>query len=93
MAQNTINERIKELVDKLYGGSVKALSDAAGINLYTMRDIVGGRLNKPTYDTIIKILQVNAAPSDCKDILGEINPSWLLFGKGICILFPMMIQA
>ncbi len=46
MAQNTINERIKELVDKLYGGSVKALSDAAGINLYTMRDIVGGRLNK-----------------------------------------------
>ena len=82
MAQNTINERIKELVDKLYGGSVKALSDAAGINLYTMRDIVGGRLNKPTYDTIIKILQVNAAPSDCKDILGEINPSWLLFGKG-----------
>lgn len=75
--ETTVNQRIKEIVEKHHGGSVNALAKAAGISQSTLKDIVGEKSNKPGYDTIIKILK-----AEYDDLFGEISPEWLLFGKG-----------
>lgn len=75
--ESTINQRIKEIIEKHHNGSVNALAKASGISQSTLKDIVGEKANKPGYDTIIKILK-----AECDDLFGEISPEWLLFGKG-----------
>ena len=69
----TINERIQLVIDQYYKGNVTAFSKDVGTTQSTIRDIVTGKKNKPSGETIEKILNVQTL---------FINPEWLLTGKG-----------
>lgn len=75
--ENTINQRIREIIEKRHGGSANALAKLAGISQSTLKDIIGEKANKPGYDTIIKILK-----AESNNLFGEISSDWLLFGRG-----------
>lgn len=77
MTVETINERIQIIVDQYYSGNVTRFSKMVGVTQSTIRDIVKGRMNKPSNDTIAKILKVDAL---------NINPDWLITGNGNMVL-------
>lgn len=70
---NTINERIRNLAEVLFKGNISAFARAINVPQPTLKDIVGGRLSKPRYEVLEKI--VNAVPLN-------ISSEWLLTGKG-----------
>lgn len=69
----TENERFNLLVENLAKGNKAAFAKALGVRASTISDIVGGRMNKPSFDILVKL--VNAYP--------EVNLLWLLTGDGV----------
>ena len=70
---STINQRIKEIANKLCDGNVSELARLAGVNQPALRDIVGTQQCKPSFDTINKLVDNPTL---------NINPGWLITGKG-----------
>lgn len=70
---DTINDRILSIVNKLFNGNVSAFCRATNIPQPTLKDIVSGRMNKPSYSVLEKILDVNGL---------NISAEWLLRGSG-----------
>lgn len=69
----TINERIRSIVSELFNNNVSAFSRGTDIKQTTINDIVGGRLNKPSFDVISKIYNANTL---------NISLDWLINGEG-----------
>ena len=67
----TVNERIQYIVKEYYDGNVSAFAKTIGSTPPVIRDIIKGRLNSPSLDTITKIINA-VAP--------EINERWLILG-------------
>lgn len=72
MVEETINNRIQTIINQHYNGNVTEFCRATNISQATMNDIVKGRKNKPSFQTIAKILTVNTL---------NINPIGLLIGE------------
>ena len=72
MTQQTVNQRINFLIDSLESGNKSAFANKLGVKSGVVGDWVGGRLNKPGYDALLKILE--AYPS--------VNAEWLMKGHG-----------
>lgn len=69
----TINQRIKEIADKLCDGNMSELARIAGVNQPALRDIVGAKQAKPRFEILNKIVDNSTL---------HINAEWLLTGKG-----------
>ena len=69
----TINERIREIADKLCGGNISEVARIVGVNQPALRDIVGTQQSKPRFEILSKIVD---------DTTLHINAEWLLTGKG-----------
>ncbi|QNH60715.1 S24 family peptidase [Hymenobacter sediminicola] len=70
--QQTIHQRITELIDRFEQGNKSAFGRRADISSGVLGDLVGGRLNKPSFDVLAKILR--AYPL--------VHAEWLLLGSG-----------
>ena len=68
--QQTVNQRIQLLIDTYEAGNKSAFARRVDMKSGVIGDIVGGRLNKPNFDNLLKIL--DAYPS--------VNTEWLLKG-------------
>lgn len=68
-----INERIQQIVSKCFNGNVSAFARAIGVPQPTLKDIVGGKLNKPSYSVLEKIVNAESL---------NISSDWLLSEKG-----------
>ena len=71
--QNTIQDRIKYILNNKYGGDIKIMAKATFISGKTIGDIIGETEKVPDYDVIRRIAET---PS-----LG-ISLDWLITGKG-----------
>lgn len=69
----TINERIREIANKLCDRNISELARTTGVNQPALRDIVGVKQRKPGFDIIYKI-------SVCTTL--NINCNWLIKGLG-----------
>ena len=69
----TINERIKHVLDTLYKGNVTAMSKATYIKRTTLSSIVGADGNTPGFDVIMKIAEISSH---------RISMEWLIRGTG-----------
>ena len=69
----TINERIKHVLDTLYKGNVTAMAKATYIKRTTLSSIVGADGNTPGFDVIMKIAEITSHP---------ISMEWLIRGSG-----------
>mgnify|MGYP002766509349 CR=1 FL=1 len=74
--EDSINERIKEIVDIQYKRNVSAAARDMGIKQTTLKGVVNGDV-KPSYETIVRVLK-----SDWSRSKGGIKADWLLFGVG-----------
>ncbi|WP_156032883.1 S24 family peptidase [Prevotella sp. 10(H)] len=68
----SVNQRIQEIIDKMYFGNKRAFSKAAGISASVTENIVGTRHTKPSFDITSKIISS----------FENINSEWLLTGQG-----------
>lgn len=68
-----INERIRLIIDQKFNGNASAFSRKIGISQSTIKDIVGIKATKPSYDTLRAIVS---------DETLNISAEWLLLGKG-----------
>lgn len=68
---DTVNDRIKFLIDSLYNRNVSAFSRATEIKQSTLNTILGERKSKPSFDVLNAIA-----------LKAKINPNWLLTGLG-----------
>jgi hypothetical protein len=71
-SQQSINQRINFLIDHFERGNKSAFGRRVDMKSGVVGDLVGGRLNKPSYDAIVKIL--SAYPS--------VSTDWLVLGRG-----------
>ena len=69
----TINQRIKEIADKLCDGNISELARMVGVNQPALRDIVGSKQAKPRFQILNKVVDNSTL---------HINAEWLLTGKG-----------
>lgn len=69
----TINERIKHILDTLYKGNVTAMSKATYIKRTTLSSIVRDDGNTPGFEVIEKIADISSH---------RISMEWLIRGKG-----------
>ena len=69
----TINQRVKEIADKLCDGNISELARVVGVNQPALRDIVGVKQAKPRFNILSQI-------ADCSAL--QINAEWLLTGRG-----------
>ena len=69
----TINDRIREIINKSFNGNVSAFCRAVGVKQSTMNTILGERQSKPSYDVINSVLNAAAL---------SISADWLISGKG-----------
>lgn len=69
----TINNRIQQPVSELFDGNTSAFARAVPVSQSTLKEIVSGRLSKPSSDTLTAI-----ASSDALNISAQ----WLLTGNG-----------
>lgn len=69
----TINERIKHILDTLYKGNVTAMSKATYVKRTTLSSIVGVDGNTPGSDVIMKIAEITSY---------RISMEWLIRGVG-----------
>lgn len=67
----TVNDRLQQVIDVLYGGNKRAFSTAIGVNPTVIENIVGSRKGKPSYDVLFKIC-ANA----------NISEEWFVSGVG-----------
>lgn len=70
--QQTVNQRINFLIGYYEAGNKSAFGRRVDMKSGVVGDLVGGRLNKPSYEALLKIL--SAYPS--------VNTDWLLKGEG-----------
>lgn len=70
---STIQGRIKFIAAKFFNGNITAMARTVLVSQTTLRDIVGERESKPSYDTLTNIIKA-------KEL--DINPEWLLTGLG-----------
>ena len=70
---NTVNNRLKCIIDELFDGNVSAFSRATNISQSTLKDIVGGKMNKPSCGVLEKIASVKTL---------NVSMEWLLTGEG-----------
>ena len=70
--KNTVNQRINELIKKIDSGNRSAFARRVDLTPGAIADIVGGRLNKPSFDVLQKIAMA----------LPTLNRDWLLLGEG-----------
>ncbi len=68
----SVNQRVNFLVQEVSNSSQTAFANLIGIKPGSVSDIVGGRLNKPSFDVLNKI--AIAIP--------KVNVVWLLTGEG-----------
>lgn len=73
----TINERIKHVLDTLYKGNVTAMAKATYIKRTTLSSIVGADGNTPGFDVIMKIAEISSH---------RISMEWLIRGSGAMVL-------
>lgn len=71
--KTTINQRIKKIADRLCEGNISELARILDIKQPSLRDVVGVKEVKPRSDMLTKI----ASSTEL-----QINPDWLLTGKG-----------
>jgi len=71
--ENSINQRIKLIADKLCDGNISELARISGINQPALRDIVGKKQAKPRFEILNRIVD-NSTLNVCGD--------WILTGKG-----------
>lgn len=69
----TINERIKHILDTLYKGNTTAMAKATNVKRTTLGSIVGTDGNSPGFDVIMKIAGI---PSP------RVSMEWLIRGVG-----------
>lgn len=69
----TINERIKHILDTLYKGNVTAMAKATYIKRTTLSSIVGADGNTPGFDVIMKIAEITSH---------RVSMEWLIRGVG-----------
>jgi len=69
--KTTVNERILILIKSLKMNK-NSFGNATGIQPQTLHHIVGGRLGKPSYEVIEKILET----------FPDISSEWLIMGEG-----------
>lgn len=69
----TINQRVKEIADKLCGGNISELARVTGVNQPALRDIVGAKQRKPGFEVLNQIV-------GCATL--QISGDWLLNGIG-----------
>ncbi len=69
----TINERVKEIADKLCDGNISEMARIVGVRQPSLRDIVTGKLVKPGYDMLHSIVDNSVL---------NISSDWLLRGIG-----------
>lgn len=69
----TINQRIKQIADKLCHGKISELAKVSGVNQSALRDIIGIKQRKPGFEILHKIVDNSTL---------NINGDWLLIGKG-----------
>lgn len=69
---DTVNERIKEIVDEYFNGNVSEFERTSNIKPSTIKNIIGGRKTKPSYDILENILRNNV----------QISAEWLITGMG-----------
>lgn len=69
----TINERIKHVLDTLYKGNVTAMAKATYIKRTTLSSIVGADGNTPGFDVIMKIAEITSR---------RVSMEWLIRGVG-----------
>lgn len=74
MKNESINERIKAIVDDRFGGNVSRFGREVGIKQPTMNTILGVRQSKPSYDVIQAIANAEA--------LFDLSLRWLVCGVG-----------
>lgn len=70
--ETTVNQRVRLLVDKLTKGNVAAFAASLGRKGGVIGDIVGGKLNKPSFGILSEILLTYP----------RISPDWLIHGTG-----------
>jgi phage repressor protein C with HTH and peptisase S24 domain len=70
--QMTVNQRINFLIERFEAGNKSAFGRRVDMKSGVVGDLVGGRLNKPSFEALLKIL--SAYPS--------VNTDWLLKGEG-----------
>lgn len=68
---STINERVRVIIDELYGGSQRAFADAIGTSSSVVNGIVGKRQSAPSFELTQKI-----------STIASVSPDWLLLGYG-----------
>lgn len=76
MEQNSVNERVNQMVEHFHKGNKSAFAKAAGISNQSLGEIVGARQSAPSFAALQKIL--NAFP--------EVRIEWLVMGKGEMLL-------
>ena len=69
----TINQRIREIADKLCDGNISEMARIVGLRQPSLRDIVTGKLVKPGFDILYKIADNSTL---------NISSEWLLRGEG-----------
>lgn len=69
----SINQRIKEIADKLCDENVSELARTIGVKQPSLRDVIGTRQVSPRSEVLTKIVA-------CQSL--HINADWLLTGKG-----------
>lgn len=68
----SINQRVQEIIDKLFSGNKRAFSIAVGIAATVTENIVGTRGTNPSFEVTSKIASA----------IENLNTEWLLTGKG-----------
>ena len=71
--KTTINQRVKEIADKLCDGNVSELARVVGVTQPALRDIVGTKQAKPRFEIVNQIVECSAL---------QINADWLITGNG-----------
>lgn len=71
--ETTINQRIKEIAEKLFDGNISELARVSGVNQPALRDIVGTKQAKPRFEILNSIVDNSTL---------NIEAEWLLTGKG-----------
>ncbi len=75
----SINQRIKELIKRTAEGKVDRFAKMIGVSGTTITHIVGDRKSKPHYETQRKVLEKDF---EIDGQMKHVNPTWWLFGYG-----------
>lgn len=70
---STINERVKQIADKLCDGNISEMARIIGVRQPSLRDVVTGKLVKPGFDMIRSIIDSSTL---------NISAEWLVRGEG-----------